>query len=188
MLWMIFSSGINAAGNSMISNAAIIKKIYFPRLIIPVSSVLVALFDFLMTIPLLIVLLFWFKLSPDASLLWKAPAGLLLAVFATIGPGCFLAALNVKFRDFRYVIPFLIQFLLFASPVFYPENYFQKRWLQELFALNPMSGALSLFRSGITGQTIDNELLLISVFSATFFVLLGLYVFRKTESYFADLA
>lgn len=188
ILWNVFASGITASGNSMVANANIIKKIYFPRLIIPVSSVLVALFDFLMTIPVLIILLAWYHVTPSLAFTWMLPAGLLLAVFATIGPGCLLAALNVKFRDFRYVIPFLVQFLLFATPVIYPQNYFHQRWIQELLALNPMSGAISLFRGFLTGVPPDATLCAISSISSLVFFILGIYVFRKTESYFADLA
>lgn len=188
VLWNIFSSGITSSGNSMVANANIIKKIYFPRLIIPVSSVLVALFDFLMTIPLLIGLMIYYKIAPDWSSIWMLPAGLLLTIFSTIGPGCLLAALNVKFRDFRYVIPFLVQFLLFATPVIYPAHFFTQRWIQEIFAINPMSGAISLFRGFITGQEIDPVLCGISCTSAFVFLIAGIYFFRKTESYFADLA
>jgi lipopolysaccharide transport system permease protein len=188
IVWTIFSSGLSNSGNSMVSNANIIKKIYFPRLIIPISAVLVALFDFLMTLPVLIALLLWYHVAPALQDVWMLPAGLLLALVSTLGPGCLLAALNVKFRDFRYIIPFLVQFLLFATPVIYPQHYFPQRWLQELFALNPMSGAVSLFRGFFTGQQIDVTLCLISCVSAIVFFFLGLFVFRKTESYFADLA
>ena len=188
ILWNIFASGITSSGNSMVANANIIKKIYFPRLIIPSSSVLVALFDFLMTLPVLAGLLIWYHVTPSLSAIWMLPASLLLTIFATLGPGCLLAALNVKFRDFRYVIPFLVQFLLFATPVIYPEHYFSDRWVQELFALNPMSGAIALFRGFITGSPVDSTLCMISCASSIVFFGLGIFVFRKTESYFADLA
>jgi lipopolysaccharide transport system permease protein len=188
IIWNIFTAGITGAGNSMVSNAHIIKKIYFPRLIIPVSSVLVALFDFLMTLPLLAGLMMWYKVVPEWSNLWMILPALLLAILAAIGPGCLLAALNVKYRDFRYVIPFLVQLLLFVTPVIYPANYFTSPWLQKLLALNPMSAPLNMFRSFITGEQPDPQLTLLSVASAVFFLGAGLYVFRKTEKYFSDLA
>jgi lipopolysaccharide transport system permease protein len=188
ILWNIFSIGVSTAGTSMVSNANIIRKIYFPRLIIPISAILVALFDFAMTIPLLIGMLIWYGICPSVHAIWQIPAGILLAFIATIGPGTLLASLNVKFRDFRYIIPFVVQIMLFATPVIYPENHFSQRWVQEVFALNPMSAAITLFRSGITGQSLDPVLFSISLCSAIFFFLLGIYVFRKTEAYFADLA
>jgi lipopolysaccharide transport system permease protein len=188
ILWNIFSSGLTAASNSMVTNANIIKKVYFPRLIIPVSSVLVALFDFLMTIPLLIALLLYFHVNPSWQNSWMLPLGLLQAVIATLGPGCMLAALNVKYRDFRYIVPFLIQVLLFVTPGIFPAHFIEKRWMQELFALNPVSGAITLFHGFITGETPDLTLCLISTASMLFFLFAGIIVFRKTESYFADLA
>ena len=139
ILWLIFSSGLSNAGNSMISNAQIIKKIYFPRLVIPVASILVAVFDFLITMPVLIVMLAILEQPVD---LWNAllcwPAGLLLTIIATLGPGCLLAALNAKYRDFRYVIPFLVQALLFLTPAIYPVSMFKNQWIQFALALNPM--------------------------------------------------
>jgi lipopolysaccharide transport system permease protein len=188
ILWNIFASGIASAGNSMVTNANIIKKIYFPRLIIPISSILVSLFDFVMTIPLLIGMMIFYKVVPSFENLWMLPCGILLAILGTFGPGCLLAALNVKYRDFRYVIPFLVQFLFFASPVMYPIISFSNRWVQELLAINPMYCAIALFRGFITGRTIDPVLCSISFSSVIVFSFLGLYVFRKTESYFADLA
>ncbi len=188
ILWNVFANGISGAGNSMVSNANIIKKIYFPRLIIPISSVLVALFDFVMTLPLLIGFLIYYKVCPSFANSWMFPAGILMAIVSTLGPGCLLAALNVKYRDFRYVIPFLVQFLMFVTLFIDPLNFVHSRILQEVLALNPMSGAIALFRGFITGQDVDFFLCGISCLSSFAFFLLGIYVFRKTESYFADLA
>jgi lipopolysaccharide transport system permease protein len=188
ILWNIFSSGVTTASNSMVQNANIIKKIYFPRLIIPFSAVLVSVFDFLMTIPVLIGLLIYYHVTPSLANSWMLPAALLQALLATIGPGCLLAALNVKYRDFRYIVPFVIQFLLFVTPVIYPENFIKQRWLQELFAVNPVSGAISLFRGFLAGVSPDPVLCGISAVSTIVFFFGGIYFFRKTESYFADLA
>jgi len=188
ILWNIFATGISSAGNSMVTNANIIKKIYFPRLIIPISSILVSLFDFIMTLPLLIGMMIYYKICPSLGNVWMLPCGILLAIFGTLGPGFLLAALNVKYRDFRYVIPFLIQFLFFASPVMYPIISFENRWVQELLAINPMYCAIALFRAFVTGRVLDPVLCSISFASVIFFLIMGIYVFRKTESYFADLA
>jgi lipopolysaccharide transport system permease protein len=188
IIWNVFTGGITGAANSMVTNAHIIKKIYFPRLIIPVSSVLVALFDFLMTLPLLAALMIWYKVAPEWGNIWMLIPAILLAVLAATGPGCFLAALNVKYRDFRYVIPFLVQLLLFVTPVIYPANYFSNPLVQKILALNPMSAPVNMFRSFITGETLNTELCLISIASAVVFMAAGLYVFRKTEKHFADLA
>lgn len=188
IIWNVFTGGITGAGTSMVSNAHIIKKIYFPRLIIPISSVLVALFDFLMTLPVLIALMFWYGIEPVWGQLWLVVPAIFLTVLAATGPGCFLAALNVKYRDFRYVIPFLVQLLLFVTPVIYPANYFTNPLIQKILAVNPMSAPVNMFRAFITGEELNTELCLISTISAVVMMILGLFVFRKTEKYFADLA
>lgn len=188
-LWMIFTSGIANAGNSMVMNASIIKKIYFPRLIIPVSSILVAVFDFLMAFLVFIAVLIYFKQPVNilqALVFW--PAGLILTIVAAFGPGCLLAALNVKYRDFRYVIPFLIQIMLFITPVIYPISMLNQQWIQFVVALNPMYAALTIFRIPLSPAPVDATLITISVISGILLFVAGLYYFRKMEGYFADLA
>jgi len=180
---------LTAAGNSMVSNANIIKKIYFPRLIIPISAVLVALFDFLMSFMIFIGMLLYFKTSVDVpKFILFIPVGLLIASISTFGLGSLLAALNIKYRDFRYVIPFMVQALLFLTPVIYPVSIITHQWMKYLLALNPMYAAIELFRSGIVNNPIDLNLIAISLVSAVVFFIGGIYYFRKTESYFADLA
>lgn len=189
MLWLLFSSGITQAGNSMIANAQIIKKIYFPRLIIPFSAILVAVFDFVMTIVVFVPLLLYLgaTVSPVEAA-WCWPTGLLLTVMASFGPGCLLSALNVKYRDFRYVIPFLVQVLLFVTPVIYPMSIVPGRWLPFIVALNPMYAAITIFRLPFTDLTPNLTLITTSVISGLVLLLVGVGYFRKTESYFADLA
>jgi lipopolysaccharide transport system permease protein len=188
VIWGIFSSGLNNAGNSMVSNANIIKKIYFPRLIIPISSVLVGLFDFLMAFAVFIV----YCLFSDIHFTWRAfiyfPLSVGLTCIATFGAGCFLAALNVKYRDFRYIIPFLIQFLFFATPVIYSPNLISNRYIGWLFALNPMMAPLDIFRASMTGEVLNVTHDGISITSSLIILAVGLIYFRKTEAYFADLA
>lgn len=190
LLWNIFSSGLTGAGNSMVSNANIIKKIYFPRLIIPISSVLVSLFDFLMAFVVFIGLLIYY--STPINIFVFVPMlllSLVITAISTFGIGSFLAALNIKYRDFRYVIPFLIQALFFLTPIIYPVSIASKyAFAKYLLALNPMYSAIELFRYSILHKTLQPDLLLISGSTALLFFATGLYYFRKTETYFADLA
>ncbi|MCX6297252.1 MAG: ABC transporter permease [Bacteroidetes bacterium] len=189
LLWNIFSSGITAAGNSMVSNANIIKKIYFPRLIIPISSVLVSLFDFLMASIIFIGMLLYFQINiHPLKIFFYIPISLFVTCISTFGLGTLLAALNIKYRDFRYIIPFMVQILLFMTPVIYPVSILTHEWLKYLVALNPMYSAVTLFRAGFIENPLQINLLLISLCSAILLFVVGLYYFRKTEAYFADLA
>ncbi len=188
LLWNVFAGGILGAGTSLIGNAHIIQKVYFPRLVIPISSVMVSLFDFVVTLPVLGALLAWFGCVPRTTAPLFFVAGLLLAVAGTLGAGTALAALCIKYRDFRYILPFLVQLLLFATPVIYPISYADAEWMRRVLALNPMSGAIGLFRGMFSGAAIDPVLTTISVVSAGALLLVGLAYFRRTEAYFADLA
>jgi lipopolysaccharide transport system permease protein len=189
ILWTIFSSGITNAGNSMVSNAQIIKKIYFPRLIIPISTILASVIDFAITFGMFLVLIVLFHQPVNltyAIVFW--PMGLLIAVIATFGPGCWLAALNIKYRDFRYVIPFLVQSLLFLTPVIYPISIVSDSWVKYLMAINPMYAAITIFRLPLSQNMPELLLVTISLLSGLVLFVGGLYYFRRTEMYFADLA
>ncbi len=188
MLWNVFSSGLSGAGNSMVSNANIIKKIYFPRLIIPMSAILVAVFDFFMAFLVYIGLVIYYGYGFGLASVWLLPLALLLTVIATFGPGCLIAALNVKYRDFRYLLPFTIQVLLFLTPVIYPMSLVSNPWLQKLLAFNPMYAPISIVRKALVDHPLDTNLIWISVASGLVFLLIGIFYFRKTEGYFADLA
>jgi len=188
VLWLVFSSGVTNAANSMVTNAAIIKKIYFPRLIIPVSAVLVALFDFVMAFVIFIVILLFFSAPIKLSLIYWWPLALLVTTIGTVGPGCLLAALNIKYRDFRYVVPFLMQALLFLTPVIYPVSSIDQLWLRYVVALNPMYAAISVFRLPLTNVPPDWTLISISLVSGVLVFVIGLAYFRRTENYFADIA
>jgi lipopolysaccharide transport system permease protein len=189
MFWLIFSTGLQNAGNSMVNNANIIKKIYFPRLIIPLSSILVALFDFLMTIILYAILLIYYQVDVSWLRLFVCfPLALLITLVTTFGVGSFLAALNVKYRDFRYIIPFIVQALMFLTPVILPVNGIKYSWLQIILNLNPLSSAMVLARSVIDPSPLDPIQILIGVLLSFFWLILGIIYFQKTESYFADLA
>ncbi len=189
LLWNIFSSGLSGAGNSMVSNAGIIKKIYFPRLIVPISSVLVSLFDFIMAFVIFVGLLIYYHVSINFLLFLPLLfASLLITTVATFGLGSLLAALNIKYRDVRYVIPFMIQAMLFVTPVIYPISIVSKMWLKYILALNPMYSAIEIFRYSIIQKPLELNLILISIVSSIIFFVMGLLFFRKTEAYFADLA
>jgi lipopolysaccharide transport system permease protein len=189
MMWGIFSGGLMAAGNSMINNANIIKKIYFPRLIIPMSSILVAVFDFFMTLIPFIGLLIFYQTPVDLTrIFWVLPLSFIIILLTTFGIGTFLAALNVKYRDFRYVLPFLIQFLMFVTPVIYPIQIVTDERIKFLLKLNPIGNAINLFRSAFDGSQIDTTFVFLNFLIAIFLLLTGIFYFRKTEAYFADLA
>lgn len=189
LIWTLFSSGLNNAGSSMVSNAAIIKKVYFPRLVIPVSAIITAAFDFVFGFVVFIVLLFVYQIPVRfVELLYAWPFAIVLALLGTLGPGSFLAAINVKYRDFRYAIPFIIQALFFLTPVIYPVSMLQHPWLKYMLSLNPMYAPITLLRMPLVSETTDQTLLLISISSTLFFLFFGLFYFRKTEHYFADLA
>jgi lipopolysaccharide transport system permease protein len=187
LLWNIFATGLSSAANSMVTNANIIKKIYFPRLIIPMSAILVSLFDFLMAFMIYVGLLIYYQHEVSLNILLYLPLAVFITVLSTFGLGCWLAALNVKYRDFRYIIPFLIQTLLFLTPVIYPVSIIKYEWARKILSLNPLSGAIELLRTSVTHSTLNVNLVLISIIVSFVLFLSGLFYFRKTEYYFADL-
>jgi lipopolysaccharide transport system permease protein len=188
LLWNTFSSGLTNSANSMVSNAQIIKKIYFPRLIIPVSSILVALFDFAMAFILFVPLLIYYKQPISWNVFWSWPLALVISLVATLGPGCLLAALNVKYRDFRYVIPFLVQILFFLTPVIYPVSMLEHPFLQYIIVMSPMYAAVELFRHPLTGAALNTAFIGISLVAGVVFLIAGLIYFKRTEDLFADIA
>ena len=185
--WTLFANGLNEASNSLINNASLISKIYFPRLIIPTAAVVVAFVDFLIGFCIMVGLMGWFWFWPDWRIV-TLPAFVLLAFLASIGPALWITSLNVKYRDFRYIIPFVVQFGMYVSPVGYSSNIIPEQW-RILYSLNPMVGVIDGFRWCILrGQS---ELFLpgqmASVAVTVFFLWFGIYQFRKTEKSFADL-
>jgi lipopolysaccharide transport system permease protein len=188
LLWNIFSTGLTNSANSMVNNSQIIKKIYFPRLVIPVSSIMVALFDFLMAFILFIPILVFYQQPLAITALWCWPLAIFISMIATLGPGTFLAALNVKYRDFRYVIPFLVQILFFLTPVIYPVAMLKYPALQYVVVLSPMYAAIELFRQPLTGAELDLTFIALSIVSTLIMLLVGLLYFKRTEDFFADFA
>ena len=188
LLWGIFSGGMSNAANSMVNNANIIKKIYFPRLIIPISAILVALVDFFIALVIFIALLIIYKIDINYIAILYLPLSILITCLSAMGCGTLLAALNIKYRDVRYIIPFLVQGLLFLTPVLYPINISSNPIAQFILKLNPLSGALELMRGLFVGYSINFETVIISSITSVFLFIIGVLYFRKTESYFADLA
>ena len=184
--WTFFSTGLSEASNSLINNERLITKVYFPRLIVPTATIVVAFVDFLISFCILVALMGWYRYLPD----WRivvVPIFALLAFFATIGPSLWVASLNVKYRDFRYVIPFIVQFGLYASPVGFSSSVVPEQW-RLLYSLNPMVGVIDGFRWCILGGQTQLYLpgVMTSVAVTTFFLWFGLHQFRKMEKSFAD--
>src|SRR5271154_3303071 len=185
--WAFFSTGLSEASNSLISNSNLISKGYFPRLIVPTATVVVAFVDFLISFLMLILLMAWFQYPPGWQML-MLPAFTLLAFLASIGPALWITALNVKYRDFRYIIPFIVQFGLYVSPVGFSLNVIPEPW-RLLYSFNPMVGVIDGFCWGILNGPSQLYLpgLVASVCVALFFLWLRLYRFRSMEKSFADL-
>jgi lipopolysaccharide transport system permease protein len=185
--WTFFSTGLSEASNSLISNANLISKVYFPRLIVPTATVVVAFVDFLITFSILILLMGWYQYPPGWRML-VLPAFTLLAFLASMGPALWITALNVKYRDFRYVIPFIVQSGLYVSPVGFSSNVIPEQW-RLLYSLNPMVGIIDGFRWCILNGQSPLYLpgLAASVCVAVFFLWFGIRRFRKMEKSFADL-
>ena len=185
--WTCFSTGLSEASFSLISNERLITKVYFPRLIVPVAAIAVSFVDFLISFGILLVLMAWYRFIPDWRI-FLLPIFALLVFFASVGPSLWIASLNVKYRDFRYIIPFIVQLGLYISPVGFSSSVVPEQW-RLLYSLNPMVGVIDGFRWCILrGQSALNVTdFLVSVGIVTFFVWFGVRQFRRTEKTFADL-
>jgi lipopolysaccharide transport system permease protein len=185
--WFLFSTILAEASNSLISNSQLVGKVYFPRLIIPSSAAVVALVDLTINLAILFTILIWYGLLPDWRIL-ALPFIVALAILASLGPALLLAALNMKYRDFRYIIPFVVQFGLYVSPVGFSSEVIPDKW-RLIYSLNPMVGIIDGFRwcllSGESQLYIPGFGLSFAVVMA--FLWFGIRYFRKTEKTFADL-
>lgn len=184
--WTFFSTGLTEASNSLIANANLISKIYFPRLIVPTATVVVSLVDFLIGFGVLLCLMTWYAYPPSWQIIFL-PLFILIAFAASLGPSLWLTALNVKYRDFRYIIPFIVQFGLFISPVGFSSNVVPERW-RLVYSLNPMVGVIDGFRWSILGgqSRLSVTGLAVSFGVILFFLWFGLRRFRRMEQSFAD--
>src|SRR5436190_16494115 len=142
--WTFFANGLNQSSNSLVGSSNLITKVYFPRLVIPISTVISGVIDFALAFAVLLVMMFYYGIVPTLNIIWL-PAFLLLAVITALGVGLWLSALNVEYRDVRYIVPFLTQFWMFATPIVYPSTLLQKPW-RTIYALNPMVGVIEGFR------------------------------------------
>jgi lipopolysaccharide transport system permease protein len=185
--WTFFSTGLSEASSSLVNNTSLISKVYFPRLIVPVATIVVAFVDLLISFAILLILMAWYRFMPD----WRIvvlPLFIVSAFCATVGPSLWITALNVKYRDFRYIIPFIVQFGLYVSPVGFSSNVVPGQW-RLLYSLNPMVDVIDGFRwCVLRGQ---GGLYLPGVFTSAaviaFFLWFGIRQFRRTEKSFADL-
>jgi lipopolysaccharide transport system permease protein len=186
--WQFFSNALTESSNSLIGNEKLITKIYFPRMIIPASSVITSFIDFFISLIILLALFIYYGYVPPVEI-FAMPLFWIMAFIASVGPGLYLTALNVKYRDFRYIIPFIVQFGLFISPVGFSSNVVPAKW-QWLYSLNPMVGVIDGFRWCIVKDA-PNPLLhypfYISSAVALLILWLSVYQFRKMEKNFADL-
>ena len=185
--WTFFSSALADTSNSIVGSANLISKVYFPRLIVPLAAVGVASVDFTINFVMMVALMIWYGFLPGWQIV-LLPGFVVLAMFASLGPGLWLTALNVKYRDVRYIIPFLIQFGLYASPVGYSSDIVPQQW-RLLYSLNPVVGVIDGFRWCILGGQSQLYLpgFLLSIVVAVFSLWFGIRQFRKTEKRFADL-
>jgi lipopolysaccharide transport system permease protein len=184
--WMFFANAFTEAGNSLISNANMISKVYFPRLVLPTSAVIVSFTDFLISAVIMAVLMVWYGYVPDWHII-TLPLFILVAFAAAMGAGLWIAALNVKYRDFRYVIPFIVQLGLYISPVGFSSTIVPEQW-RLLYSINPMVGVIDGFRWAILGGTTPLYWpgFLISLALVFTIFVTGIIYFRKTEKSFAD--
>lgn len=186
--WNLFSGSLARSGASVVGNASLITKVYFPRLVIPFSGVLAALPDFLISSCVLAVLMAVYGVAPTINVIFL-PFFVLLALLTALGVALWLSALNVLYRDVQYIIPFLIQLWMFISPVMYPMSRIETYppWVQVIYNLNPMTGVIAGFRWALFGEQAPGQLLGVSVVAVLVILVGGLYYFRRMERVFADI-
>lgn len=182
--WQFFSNALTEASNSLIGNTNLISKVYFPRLIVPASSVITSMVDFAISFGILLVMLVIYQFMPPVQIL-LLPLFIILAFLAAFGTGLYITALNVKYRDFRYIIPFIVQFGLYITPVGFASSNIPSKW-RLLYSLNPMVGIIDGFRWCILGDDMYWPGFLVSTAVIMFFLWLGIWYFRRTEKSFAD--
>ncbi|MBF2069145.1 ABC transporter permease [Fischerella thermalis] len=184
--WQFFANALSECSNSLITNANLVSKVYFPRLIVPISAVIVSFVDFMVSGMILLGLMAWYNFVPNWRIL-TLPVFILIAFAAAVGAGLWLAALNVEYRDFRYIVPFIVQFGLYISPVGFTSSVVPPQW-RLLYSLNPMVGVIDGFRWAILGG--DSQIYLpgftLSVGLVTLLLVTGVWYFRKMERTFAD--
>ena len=185
--WGLFTNALNQASRSLTANQNMVTKIYFPRLVLPISSVLAGLVDFAIAFVILIGLMFYYQVTPAWNVLWTLPFFLLLSIIVALGVSLWLSAINVQYRDVNYALPFLTQFWLFITPVAYSASVISDKW-QLVYSLNPMAGVVNGFRWALLGSGSGPDLALwISVIISLVILVSGLIYFRNMERTFADM-
>ena len=184
--WYLFSTSLAESSNSLISNANMLTKVYFPRLAIPVSTIAVSFVDFVISFAILLGMMIYYNFLPNWQIV-TLPIFILIAVFASLGGGFWFSALNVKYRDFKFIIPFIVQFGLYVSPVGFSASIIPQNF-RLLYSLNPMVGVIDGFRWAITGKGMDLYIpgFILSILIVFILFISGLWYFRKTEKTFAD--
>jgi lipopolysaccharide transport system permease protein len=186
--WQFFSTALSEASGSLIGNANLISKVYFPRMIVPASSIITSLVDFAISFGLMVLLMFFYQFIPPVQILFL-PVFVLMAFLLAVGTGLYVTALNVKYRDFRYVIPFIVQLGIYITPVGYSSSKIVTEFSEQIrfwYSLNPMVGIIDGFRWCITGEPMYWPGFYLSLGMTLFFIWLGVWYFRKTEKSFAD--
>lgn len=184
-LWLFVQTSISLASNSFVNNTSLITKVYFPRLIVPLAAALATLFDLLFSLAILVILMFYFGVAPTAQII-AAPLFVFLTLVLAVAFGTLFSALNVRFRDVKFALPFMLQVWMIASPIFYPASLLSAKW-RLVFALNPLTGILEGFRSALFGLPFDWQLIGVSCASLAVLTLLSFFIFKKMEDKFADL-
>jgi lipopolysaccharide transport system permease protein len=182
--WTLFSEGITRSTNSMITNANIMTKVYFPRLVMPISGILSPLIDFMIAFVILIAMMLYYGFVPTINIIWL-PVFILLALMTSLGVGLWLSAFNFQYRDFQYTLPFLIQLWLFASPIVYPSTLLPEsyRWI---YGLNPMAGVIEGFRWALLGTNPPSSMIAFSFVIVMVILISGAYCFKRMEKTYAD--
>jgi lipopolysaccharide transport system permease protein len=184
--WTFFANGLGQSSNSLVGNANLITKIYFPRLIVPLASVFSGIVDFLLAFVVLLGMMLYYGLVPTLNVLWL-PLFVLLALVTSLGVGLWFSALNVEYRDVRYVVPFITQFWLFATPIAYPSSLLSQPW-RTVYGLNPMVGVVEGFRWALLGtNTAPGPIIAVSSAAALVILVTGAFYFRRMEKTFADI-
>jgi lipopolysaccharide transport system permease protein len=183
--WMFFANGLSQSSDSLVSSANLIKKVYFPRLAIPIAAVMSGIVDFVLAFSVLLGIMFFYGIIPTWHIIWL-PAFIILTLTTSLGMGLWLSAMNIQFRDIRYTVPFLIQFWLFSTPIAYPSSLLSEPW-RTAYAINPMVGVVEGFRWALLGtNTAPGPMIIVSSMAAFIVLVSGAFYFRRMEKTFAD--
>ena len=185
MIWLFVHSSVTLASGSFISNTNLVTKVYFPRLLVPLAAVLAGTFDLIFSLAILIVMMIYYGISPSQTVL-LAPIFFFISILIAAAFGTLFAALNVRFRDVKFALPFLLQVWMIASPIFYPANLLTEKW-RLIFAINPLTGIIEGMRSSLFGTAFDWQVIAVSLASTFVFLMIALFDFKYMEDDFADL-